>query len=145
MNSDNAISALSLSDFFEEKVRELPDCAETTKSYIIQLLSNPNDVHNDVAGQSVTLLYAEANIEYNFKLFQTIGDFLLFANGIFPKSLQGASKEYYNNIAQQSYYTCHLLLKKQWPLFKELSHNFLKVTDYLQCKVKTQQYDPIPF
>ena len=136
MNNEGVIHALSLLDFFKEDIQNIPNCSSDTKSYILQVLKEPEKFYQKISGKSITLLYADASLNFDFKLFQMIGDFLLFSKGILPNSLNGASLNYYNNIAISSYRSCHLLLQKQWPLFAELASNFLIITKYIQSMLE---------
>ena len=89
-------------DFFNEAI-QLPNCKEKTRSYIISIFSDVT-VGDDLSKESVTLLYNKALENYSFNNFRQIADWLFFSKCMFPGSLNGASPEYYNAIAQSSYY-----------------------------------------
>lgn len=124
----NLLSIINLNQYFSDITKKIPHCQENTKSYIADVFANQQVSIN----QSITLIYAEANYNYNFEKFQTVGDWLLFAKSIFPESLNGASSEYYDVIAQCAYYRCYRMLNKQWPLFEELADMFPILVKNLQ-------------
>jgi len=119
-----------LTSFFDKTI-DIPDCHRNTKSYIIGVFSKPN-IDQDLSKISITIEYAEANIEHNFQRLQQLGDQLLFIQSIYPTLLKNASSNYYNDIAQCSYYRCYKLLNKQWVLFEELADRFPKFTKQIR-------------
>lgn len=112
--------------FFNEVI-QLPNCEEKTRSYIISIFSDVA-VRDDLSKESVTLLYNKALENYSFNNFRKIADWLFLAKCMFPKSLKGASSDYYNSIAQNSYYKCFAIMNKEWLIFEELADRFEPLT-----------------
>lgn len=122
MTSVEIYDSIKLNSLFVQKVSNLP-CHDHTKSYIAQLMTKPKDMSKD----SITLAYAQAKFKYNFEAFKDIGDWLFWAKTISPKHLNHASAEYYDAIAQNSYYYCYRIINKKWPLFEELADIFPEI------------------
>jgi hypothetical protein len=112
----------SLYDFFNEAI-QLPNCEEKTRSYIISIFSDIT-AKEDLSKESVTLLYNKALENYSFNNFQQLADWLFLTKCMFPGSLNGASQEYYNAIAQSAYYRCYTIMNKEWLIFEELADQF---------------------
>ena len=112
-------------DFFDDKISL--SCREETQTYITRIFSDitPQD---DLSTQSLTLIYNQAIQNYEFETFRMIGDWLFFTKTLFPKSLNGASPQYYSSLARTSYDRCHRILKKQWVLYEELADQFDALT-----------------
>lgn len=121
--------------FFNEILSDL-DCQRDTRAYIISIYDKYKSSHADLSKNSITLLYAEARLQHNFSIYQNLGDWIFFSNTFAPNHLRFASKDYYDTIAQSSYYSCYRLINKQWKLFEELADNFqsieIQVKDRLQ-------------
>lgn len=115
--------AKNLNDIFAQKINSLPIKEAATKAYIVGVLTAR---HTDYSNESISLIFLQAKLENKFELFQSIGDYLLFTQSIFPKHLSSQAA-YYDNIAQFSYYKCHLILNKKWELFEELSDKFVNL------------------
>ncbi|KKN67648.1 hypothetical protein LCGC14_0459070 [marine sediment metagenome] len=113
----------NLFDFFNETIKKLPNCEEKTRSYIISIFSDAT-AKDDLSKESVTLLYNKALKNYSFNNFRQIGDWLFLSKCLFPESLKNASSDYYNAIAQNSYYKCYTIMNKEWLIFEELADQF---------------------
>ncbi|HVI41866.1 MAG TPA: hypothetical protein VM577_14545 [Anaerovoracaceae bacterium] len=127
------IAVSSLDDFFAPKIQTIPNCHQDTKSYINGIFVKPKI---DLSNQSITLVYAQAISNYRFDLFQTVGDWLLFAKSLYPQHLKDASPEYYNVLAQCSYYKCYRIVNRQWPIFEELADMFPHFVDHIQQNLR---------
>lgn len=112
----------NLYDFFNEVI-QLPNCEEKTRAYIISIFSDIT-AGDDLSKESVTLLYNKALENYSFNNFRQIGDWLFLSKCMFPKSLKHASSNYYNAVAQNSYYKCYAIMNKEWLIFEELADQF---------------------
>jgi hypothetical protein len=125
----------NVNNFFNEILSDI-DCQRDTKAYIISIYDKYKSSQFDFSKNSVTLLYAEAKYKHDFSIYQNIGDWIFFSNTLVSNHLQCASKDYYDTIAQLSYYSCYRLINKQWKLFEELADNFqnieIQVKDRLQ-------------
>ncbi len=118
------INTEQLETLFNQKLKYIQTEHQETKLYIHSVLAKFVNSNSDMSKISVTLQFARAKEQYNFKLFQELADWLLFAGSFYPESLNGASLDYYYSIAQNSYSSCYYIINKQWPLFLELSNNF---------------------
>jgi hypothetical protein len=129
------VSYNNVNAFFSEILSDL-DCQRDTQAYIISIYDKYKSSTPDLSKNSVTLLYAEAKYQHNFSIYQNLGDWIFFSNTFAPDHLKHASKEYYDTIAQSSYYSCYRIINRQWKLFEELADNFqnieIQVKDRLQ-------------
>jgi hypothetical protein len=98
--------------------------SEPAKAYIRSIFKDYIKAENMPTNMSVTLLYAEARESYSFEKYQKLGDWIFFSKTVLPGHLVNASDEYYIALAQNSYYNCYLLTKRQWKLFEEMADNF---------------------
>ena len=117
----------NLFDFFNEIIN-IPNCEEKTRCYIISIFPDIK-IKDDLSNKSVTLLYNNAIQNYSFEEFRKIADWLFIAKSIYPDSLNGASKSYYNSIAQTAYHKCYIIMNKQWLIFEELADQFEPYTN----------------
>lgn len=118
----------NLNIFFEEKTKNLTNYSNQTKAYITHMFSSK---HNIIyPHDSLTIIYAEAKSKQRFDLYQNVADWILFIKTFYPENLQNASQEYYNTLAQDSYYKCYKLIK--WELFQEISDKFPELINSLQ-------------
>jgi hypothetical protein len=127
MSSDELFFPQDIKVYLSDNLKHLNYRVETI-AYIIDVLSSPNI---NLSDESITLSYFNALDNSKFKNFQQIGDWLLFAQSIFPKFLKNAPSSYYNAIAQLSYYKCYKILRGQWLLYEELADNFPNITNKL--------------
>lgn len=121
-----------IESFFVEKTKHLEGCRETTRAYVTKVFITAQKEPADFSKESLTLVYAAAKSNYSFQMFQSLGDWILFAQSLYPNSLKEASTEYYNALAQDSYYRCYRLLNRQWSLFEELADTFPQLVSSLQ-------------
>lgn len=122
----------NVESFFAEKTKSLQICRESTRAYITNIFITAHKEPVDFSNESLTLVYASAKAKYSFQTFQSLGDWILFAQSLYPNSLRDASTDYYNAIAQDSYYRCYRILNRQWVLFEELADTFPRLVSSLQ-------------
>jgi len=122
----------SLECFFLEKTKSLNNCQEPTRAYITNVFKTAKKETADYSKESITIVYAKAKFEHRFDLFQNLGDWILFTRTLYPASLMTASTDYYNAIAQDSYYHCYRLMNRKWTLFEELADKFPNLVQSLQ-------------
>lgn len=125
----------NVNNYFNEILSDI-SCQKDTKAYIVSIYDKYKSSAPDFSKKSMTVLYAEAKSKHDFSTYQDIGDWIFFTNTLAPEHLKYASKDYYDTIAQLSYYSCYRLINKQWKLFEELADNFqdieIEVKDRLQ-------------
>lgn len=121
----------NLDTFFNELFQELK-CREETRAYITSLFTKFKKSDDDLSDESITIFYFDARQNQDFVKFQKLGDWILFSNTIADEHLKNASKEYYDNIARLSYYSCFKLINKKWALFEELADNY----NHIEYQVK---------
>lgn len=124
-----------LGKFFEEEFADLK-CQPDTKAYIISIFNKYQSANFDFSDQNITLLFAQARQNHDFLAYQSCADWVFFLNSLFEEHLKFASKEYYNQIGQSSYYSCYRLINRQWDLYRELAENFQSLE--FQVKNKLQ-------
>ena len=120
--------------YFQDKCENL-NCQETTKAYIVSTLVTMRG-SKDLSNKSLTLIYIEAKTKHNFTTYQELADWILFTRSLFPEYLQNASLDYYDALAQDSYFKCYLILEKKWKLFEELADTFPKIADNLNFNLR---------
>lgn len=121
-----------LNQYFEEKLKDLK-VSPHTNDYLIRLFSDAPA--SDFSNTSLTLLYANAKFKYDFETYQNLADWILFQKTINPGHLIDASDSYYNAIAQNSYYKCYLILRRQWKIYEELADFFPKIVNDLRKNI----------
>lgn len=124
----------NLNSFLAERFKTLP-CRDDTKAYIINIFVSFQECENDLSNSSITLVFAEAKINYDFASYQKLGDWILFAKSIHPEHLKFASPEYYSYIGKSSYDACYRILNKKWVLFQELSDKFDTIHNELRKNI----------
>jgi len=117
----------SLTNYFASELRNLK-CSDEVRAYIVSVLSAYRFSEKDLSNHSITVEYAIARNENDFQRFQTVGDYLFFANSFVPESLNGASSEYYQSVAQLSYYSCYRLMNRQWRLYEQMADRFIDLS-----------------
>lgn len=117
----------NLADFFKKNLEQLK-CDETTKAYIVGLLSRAPQGEFNLAGRSITVSFANAKENYDFFAFQRLADYLFFTNAIFGQYLEANNTQYNEDIGRMSYYNCYRILKKQWIIYEDLADNFGNLT-----------------
>lgn len=126
---------LSFNDLINEKLKGMECSLKETEAYIKSTFVKYIKPSAAISNKGVTLSYFKAKNEYNFKHFQNLADELFFLKCLFPDSLNGASSEYYNTVAQLSYYKCYNILNKEWKLFEELSDSFPYFVEYINTHI----------
>lgn len=120
--------------FLDDKTKYIKTDREETKAYIkgifIDFIKVPNDKLS--LAQNITYNYYQAKLYNNFIDLRNIGDTIFWLQVMTPEYLSEASPEYYNSLAQNSYYKCHIILNEQWPLFEEMAHKFEKFVDNIK-------------
>ena len=109
--------------FFTNKINQTDISLRETKAYIQGIFTSYIRSENDLSKESITLQYIEANSRYDFAQFQNLADWVFFIRTVYPDSIK-ASPEYYNAIAQCSYYRCYIIMDRQWRCFEELADRF---------------------
>jgi len=117
---------LKLSEFFSEKLNNLK-CRDDTKAYIISLFTKYKSADDDLSDKSITIVYAEAREKHSFAKYQNMSDWIFMTRVMFPEHLKHASPDYYRTLGKSGYLSCYKIINKTWPLFEELSEDFVKL------------------
>jgi hypothetical protein len=125
----------ALHAFFEERLREL-ECEEEIKAYVIATLAKYKQSFIDYSNEPITLVYARAQNNQDFKTFQDIGDYLLMVSGVYPEHLKNASKGYYYSVAQMSYYNCYKLLHRKLKVYELMADRFIDISTQINISLK---------
>ena len=120
--------------YFKPVIDKLTYSAELN-AYLFNLLIEIKKSY-DFSKDSLTLKYIEAQNQYNFELYQKLGDWILFCQVNMPNHLNNAEEKYYNSLAQNSYYSCYIILKRQWKLFEELADTYPTIVKDLRVSAK---------
>jgi|3_EtaG_2_1085321.scaffolds.fasta_scaffold51682_3 hypothetical protein len=124
------LPAKELPQLFDSIVNAL-SAREDTKAYVKGLLLAYVEGPKDLSTESITLRYAAVREKPSFVGFQELADWLFFSRSIFPDHAADFAG-LYEAMGQSAYYRCHLLLRKEWPLFGELSRGFGDLVTQLQ-------------
>lgn len=116
----------TITNFFEELLEDL-HCQRDTKSYIISIYGKYKTAEFDLSKDSVTLMFAQARDKQDFLTYQNLGDWLFFTKCMFPNFLKNASENYYDNIAQLSYYNCYRIIRS-WKIYEQLADEYVPLT-----------------
>lgn len=119
------IKVVKLVDWFDEATANLK-CSAEARAYIINVLSTFKSSNGDLSNESIVLEYAHAKQTGKFEEFQTIGDWVLFVETIYPESIQD-NKDVVETIGRCSYYACHRLLNRSWRVYEELADELPKL------------------
>lgn len=112
----------NLTAFFEEALVDL-NCRADTKNYLIHLYSDFRSTQNDLSQNNLTILFAQAKTNNDFRLHQQLADYIFWAKTMVPRHFNN-SNDYYENMARLSYYSCYRLINRQWLLYEDLADNF---------------------
>lgn len=110
-------------DVFDKQI-EVLECKPATKAYIGGIFTEFLSAEHIPKNNSLTIVYAEAKFNYDFEKFRTLADWIFFVKTLYPDHLSSAEPTYYNALAQSSYYKCHIIMNKKWPLFEEMADRF---------------------
>lgn len=125
----------NITKLFDELLIDL-DCQHDTRAYIISIYGKYKTAQFDLSKDSITLRFAQARTKQDFLTYQTLGDWIFFANTLAPDHLRFASKDYYDTVARLSYYSCYRLINRQWKLFEELSDNFIVLEEKVKNRLR---------
>jgi hypothetical protein len=129
--------AYKLPEFFGLLLQDL-QCHPNTRAYLVGLFSDFKSANHDLSKQSITLAYANARSTQNFIAFQCLGDWLLYCQSFYPKSLSTASPEYYHSIGRLSYYACYRLLQRKFLIYEELADNLIQLEEQIRELLETK-------
>ena len=116
----------NVTKFFEEMLNDL-ECQQDTKAYIIGIFGKYKTSQFDLSKDSVTLLFSQGRDKKDFLTYQNLGDWLFYSKSMFPQALKNASENYYDAVAQLSYYGCYRIIKT-WKIYEELADEFIPLT-----------------
>jgi hypothetical protein len=120
-------TVLNIREFFTDQLNDLK-CNDTTKAYIVSVLTKFKSTVNDFSNESITIRYSNAKFKYDFYEFQNIGDYLFFCNTFYPEHLNGASTDYYYSLAQSSYYNCFIIMNRSFKIYEQLADEFVPLS-----------------
>lgn len=125
----------ALHAFFEEQIRDL-ECEEEVKAYVVATLAKYKQSFIDYSNEPITLAYARAQDNQDFKTFQNIADHLLMVNAVYPEHLKNSSKGYYYAVAQMSYYKCYTLLHRKLKVYELMADRFVDISTQINTSLK---------
>jgi hypothetical protein len=128
----------NINNYFSDILKNIA-CDENVKSYIVSIFAKYKTSRYDLSKDSITVQYSAAKSNNNFEKFQTVADYLFFANSIFPESLNNASKDYYYSIGQLSYFNCYRIIH-EWQIYERLADRFVPLSAECRSKLNTQTY-----
>lgn len=115
-----------LNDYFRLALSDLK-CNNITKSYIIGIFDKYKSSNYDLSDQNITLTYIDGIFNNDFEKIQNLADWIFFLKSLYPAFLKNASSDYYNNIAQLSYYRCYKMMHT-WQVYEQLADEFVILT-----------------
>lgn len=110
------LTVTRLDEWFATRLNDV-SASQEAKAYVVGVLCNKVDI---VTGSVVLEYIAAAN---DFVGLQSLGDAILFASIIHPGFI-AAHRDMNESIARVSYYRCHKILDRKWPVYEELADNF---------------------
>lgn len=116
----------NINSFFEGLLSDLK-CRNDTKAYIISIYGKYKTSNQDLSKDNITLQFSQARNKQDFSAYQNLGDWLFYIKSMFPESLKNASENYYDNIAQLSYYNCYRIVKT-WKIYEQLADEYPVLT-----------------
>src|SRR5271165_5391927 len=116
----------NINSFFDELLIDL-ECQYDTRAYIASIYGKYKTAQFDLSKDNATLLFCQARNKQDFLTYQNLGDWLFFTKSMFPAALKNASENYYDNIAQLSYYNCYRIVK-DWKIYEELADQYCYLT-----------------
>lgn len=119
-----------LQKYFETSLNKIKVSQIETREYIKGILYEYLKTERDLSRESIVLAYYNAKTQYNFEKFKETADWIFWLKSVYPQHLEN-SGDLYSTIAQNSYYRCHIILNKQWPLFDEMADRFEYFTNAL--------------
>jgi hypothetical protein len=132
MHSHTRIS-VSVSDFFDGLLFDL-DCHRDTKAYIVSIFGKYKTADFDLSQCSLGIEFVKAREKQNFASYQNIGDWVFFINTLAPQHFhRHASKDYYDNLARLSFYSCYNIVK--WNCYEELADNLIVLEDEVRNRL----------
>lgn len=144
MSNKNVIyTNITIKDLFQKPLSEIKTSQEATHAYISNIFIKNVTAQYDFSKDSIVLTFGKAKEQYSFKLFQETADWLFFIKSFNPGSLNKCSMNLYNTIAQNSYYKCHIIINKKWPLFEELADRFDYFTNTINNAMSNLQSQSI--
>lgn len=123
------ILSISLEDYFNSKLDNLSVQRET-RAYILGIFHKYESAQQDLSKKSLTLEFIRAKENYNFALFQNVGDWIFWM-----ETVHHTSSEYQETLAKLSYYRCYQMLNRQWKLFEELADEFEIIVEQLRLEI----------
>lgn len=120
----------NLDDFLDDWISVQSEYQETS-AYIKSTMKKYIKTENSPINKSIVLMYSDASTSLEFEKFQQIGDWAFFTRVCFPESIK-CEKSLYDGLGRNSYYKCYRLLRRKWPLYKELADRFDYFIDQLQ-------------
>ena len=129
----------NIGNFFEELLADL-ECQKDTRAYIISTFEKYKTAEqHDLSQCTIGTLFCQARQKHDFAEYQKLGDWLLLTSTLAPQHLKNASKDYYDSIAQLSYYSCYNLLNRSWPCFEEIADRFIDLEEEISKRVPKLQ------
>ena len=118
----------------DQEVDALP-CQNVTKAYIKGIYKDFIRAEKVPNHSSITILYAEAKFSYDFEKFRSLADWLFYLKTLYPEHLNAASPDYYDAVAQNSYYRCYVIVNRQWKVFEELADQFEEISQAMSSRL----------
>src|SRR3990167_451336 len=112
-----------LDDWFAFRIEPV-ELSTEAKAYIVGVLSKKTEVIE----KSLVPEYACARSTSDFVRLQKIGDSVLFVSIIHPEFIRQELDLTYT-IAKLSYYGCHRILDRKWPVYEELADRLPTIVD----------------
>lgn len=114
------VTGVGLDAWFADRLQGL-NCTPETVAYVVGVLGKRHwDDGDNMSRQSVVLAFNHATFINDFAGFQRIGDWVLFADAVFPETLE-QNRLVTVSLGRRAYSRCYQLLKGQWRVYEELA------------------------
>lgn len=105
-------------DWFSVKLTSL-NCSADARAYIIGVLSKYSSTkYVELSSNSIVLAYCNARKDGHFESFQRVGDWALWKSTFQQNE---SEQDVVELMGRLSYYTCHRLMRRTWPVYEELA------------------------
>jgi hypothetical protein len=123
-----------LDDWFAERL-EAVNCSPDARAYVVSVLSSFKRADGDLSDRSIVVAFANARDHGNFEHFQRIGDWVLWTATIMPGAI-AEHRETIETLGRMSYYTCHRMVQRTWPVYEELADELPSLAQKVRCTLQ---------
>ena len=122
---------IKLDDWFADRLTQLR-CSADARAYVVGVLMKYRSADEDLSRRSIVLAYCDARETGRFENFQRVGDWALWVSALQPNE---SDREIVESLGRMSYYTCHRLMRRSWPVYEELADELPVIASGVRCNL----------